>query len=224
MKRTCIRGLSLFMSLMIVFGVISVEKTLNVSAVNASDLTLRYPVSGYTSVYISGTHYSSSHTGTDFGGKTNNDALAAADGVVVQTYTYNGTISSPTNGQPDGGTRIALYHASLGIYTVYKHLDAIYVSEGQAVKAGDPIGSLGNTGYSSGVHLHFDICTSIHKYAYPDKGTTLNPEQCKYYFTTDTTPPTWATMTADKTSLPLGDSITFTMDSDTATYYNIKKH
>ncbi len=183
------KTLSIILFLMMVLSAIAVGGgNLFVNAVNASDLYLRYPVSGYSSVYISGTHYSSSHTGTDFGGNTNCDALAAADGVVAQTYSYSGNISSSTGGQADGGSRIAIYHASLGIYTVYKHLDAIYVSQGQSVKAGDPIGSLGNTGYSFGVHLHFDICTAIHDYAYPNGGTTLNPEQCSYYFTTGNNP------------------------------------
>jgi murein DD-endopeptidase MepM/ murein hydrolase activator NlpD len=44
-----------------------------------------------------------------------------------------------------------------GIETLYAHLDAIYVSQGQFVSQGEAIGVVGSTGYSTGVHLHFEV-------------------------------------------------------------------
>lgn len=51
-------------------------------------------------------------------------------------------------------------------YTVYAHLNAIYVSKGQVLKEGDIIGEVGDTGNATGPHLHFQIDTDH---------TTLHP-------------------------------------------------
>ena len=44
-----------------------------------------------------------------------------------------------------------------GVETLYAHLDAIYVSQGQYVAQGEAVGVVGSTGYSTGVHLHFEV-------------------------------------------------------------------
>jgi murein DD-endopeptidase MepM/ murein hydrolase activator NlpD len=53
-----------------------------------------------------------------------------------------------------------------GIETLYAHLDSIYVSQGQFVSQGEAIGVVGSTGYSTGVHLHFEVI---------DNGVRQNP-------------------------------------------------
>jgi murein DD-endopeptidase MepM/ murein hydrolase activator NlpD len=51
---------------------------------------------------------------------------------------------------------------------VYLHLDTILVKEGQRVKRGQTIGTMGNTGYSTGTHLHLSI-TKNGQYIDPEK-------------------------------------------------------
>ncbi len=53
-----------------------------------------------------------------------------------------------------------------GIETLYGHLSSINVSQGQTVSQGDELGIIGNTGYSTGTHLHFEVI---------DNGTRENP-------------------------------------------------
>jgi murein DD-endopeptidase MepM/ murein hydrolase activator NlpD len=45
----------------------------------------------------------------------------------------------------------------MGVTTRYGHLNSITVEEGQIVAAGDKIGTMGNTGRSTGVHVHYEI-------------------------------------------------------------------
>lgn len=45
----------------------------------------------------------------------------------------------------------------LGLFTSYYHLDSILVKEGEVVKTGDIIGTVGSTGFSTGPHLHYSV-------------------------------------------------------------------
>ena len=54
------------------------------------------------------------------------------------------------------GWLVKIQH-EFGIETRFAHLSAIYVKEGQRVSRGDKIGGMGNSGRSTGSHLHYEI-------------------------------------------------------------------
>jgi len=86
------------------------------------------------------------HHGMDFTGPEGSDIYATGDGVVVEAgYSFYGY-----------GNRVVIDHG-YGYKTVYAHLEKIIIDEGDKVKRGDVIGSLGNTGRSTGAHLHYEV-------------------------------------------------------------------
>lgn len=85
------------------------------------------------------------HKGVDLALKVNDTVYAAFDGKVRLTnYEAKGY-----------GNYVILRHPN-GLETVYGHLNKHLVKPNQTVKAGDPIGLGGNTGRSTGPHLHFE--------------------------------------------------------------------
>jgi murein DD-endopeptidase MepM/ murein hydrolase activator NlpD len=110
--------------------------------------------------------YLSYHKGTDF--RVHNDPkreiLSAQSGTVITAATngadwfrLNGGWTRTANykkGSPFGN-HIVIDHG--GYFTLYGHLSNVYVAEGDTVKAGSVIGKGGNTGYSQGAHLHFEL-------------------------------------------------------------------
>jgi murein DD-endopeptidase MepM/ murein hydrolase activator NlpD len=94
-----------------------------------------------------GMRWGSYHAGIDIANKVSVPILAAADGVVIRSY-YS----------PSYGNAIFLSHFVNGkVYTtVYAHMSSRTVSSG-AVSKGQVIGYMGNTGYSMGQHLHFEL-------------------------------------------------------------------
>lgn len=85
------------------------------------------------------------HSGLDLAAPNGSPILAAADGVVVAA-SYESSM----------GNYIMINHGD-GLYTIYMHASALYVSSGQEVSAGDQIGAVGSTGNSTGPHLHFSV-------------------------------------------------------------------
>ena len=85
------------------------------------------------------------HKGIDIAASSGSKVVASAGGeVVIATYSAS------------AGNYVMINHGS-GVYTVYMHMASLGVSEGQEVKQGESIGTVGSTGYSTGPHLHFGI-------------------------------------------------------------------
>ncbi|WP_139651244.1 murein hydrolase activator EnvC family protein [Raoultibacter phocaeensis] len=94
------------------------------------------------------------HNGIDLGASEGTPIVAAASG----TVSYVGDYGS-------GGKAVKINHGS-GLVTIYMHMSSQAASIGQQVSAGDVIGYVGSTGYSTGPHLHFQV-----EY----NGTPVNP-------------------------------------------------
>ena len=92
------------------------------------------------------------HHGVDIFAPRGTKVLAAANGVIYRTGIT-----------PRGGKVVWLMDRDLGQSYYYAHLDEITVREGAYVKAGDPLGSVGNTGNArfTPPHLHFGIYESF---------------------------------------------------------------
>ncbi len=86
------------------------------------------------------------------------DAIAAKDGIVV--YPPKGSVNNYGNGEGGGGygNYVIIQHSD-GNFTLYAHLHAntISVFAGDAVRQGQSIGKIGNSGRSTGTHLHFEV-------------------------------------------------------------------
>lgn len=101
---------------------------------------------GAEKLYVSG-----SHNGVDFRASVGTKVKAVLDGVIVgtgNTDQYSGCYSF--------GKWVMIKHLN-GLSTIYGHLSVINVSKDQEVKTGDIIGYSGNTGYSTGPHLHLGV-------------------------------------------------------------------
>ncbi|MER6673914.1 M23 family metallopeptidase [Streptomyces sp. NPDC000983] len=114
------------------------------------------PVKKYTksaSFAQNGAMWQSTHSGQDFAVSTGTQVYAAHGGTVVK---------AGGNGAGDGpayGNAVVIKHGN-GTYSQYAHLSKIQVKIGQVVKTGQRIALSGNTGNSSGPHLHFEIRTT----------------------------------------------------------------
>jgi len=88
------------------------------------------------------------HNGIDIAATPGTPVLASASGrvIVARMGGYNGGY----------GNMIIITHEK-GIQTFYAHLRDIYVTSGQTVSQGQTIGEVGNTGRSTGPHLHFEV-------------------------------------------------------------------
>ncbi|MFE9298268.1 M23 family metallopeptidase [Streptomyces niveus] len=126
------------------------------------------PVSKYTLSATYGTGggmWASKHSGQDFAVNVGTNVKAVHTGTVVK---------AGPNGAGDGpayGNAIVIKHGtgSSAKYSQYAHLSKVKVNVGQKVDKGQSIALSGNTGNSSGPHLHFEIRTT------PNYGSAINP-------------------------------------------------
>ena len=118
----------------------SSKKTLMKTPLNGARLSSKYgsrkhPILGYTKM----------HRGVDFAAPKGTPILAAGDGIIDYAG-WNGSY----------GKYIRIRHNS-SYKTVYAHLSKIFKSKNSRVNQGEVIGLLGNTGRSTGPHLHYEI-------------------------------------------------------------------
>ena len=114
------------------------------------------------------------HTGVDIDAKKGTEILAAGPGTVVSAgwglYTeVEGDISDPY------GQAVVIHHdfgyKGQALYTVYAHMSKIIAVMGQHVETGDVLGLVGDTGATTGPHLHFEVRVGSNTFY-----RTYNPE------------------------------------------------
>ena len=103
------------------------------------------------------------HIGVDYGANVGEELIAYDDYEVIGINT----------GHSDYGKHVYLYFPKIDKTGHYAHMDSISVFQGQKGKARDVIGTSGNTGKSSGPHLHFGFANG--KVTNTNKGTEGNP-------------------------------------------------
>lgn len=116
-------------------------------------ITGKYGTNGSTR--SNGTRY---HSGIDIGSAIGDPCYAVADGVVVMCKSSDDA-KSTIGGR---GRYIVIYHSNGNYSSLYEHLNSCAVKVGDNVKAGQKIGTTGNSGWASsrthyGAHLHFGL-------------------------------------------------------------------
>ena len=140
----------------------SVNTATNISSGKVSlGISLVKPVSGTISSRFGARSRvrSSAHTGLDIATSTGTPVVAAASG----TVTFSGWKGSY-------GYLMVITHSN-GVQTYYGHCSKLYYSAGQTVSKGQKIAAVGNTGNSTGPHLHFEIRIN---------GVAYNPQNYLY--------------------------------------------
>jgi murein DD-endopeptidase MepM/ murein hydrolase activator NlpD len=114
------------------------------------------------------------HTGVDIPASKGTPVIAAGDGKIIWAGwgLYRGIYDDHTDPY---GQAVVIRHdfgyQGHRLYTVYGHLDRVDVVRGQHVDLGDQLGLVGETGFVTGPHLHFEV-----RVGESDFFTTLNPE------------------------------------------------
>ncbi|MED4583810.1 M23 family metallopeptidase [Brevibacillus choshinensis] len=109
---------------------------------------MEWPVKGATITSGFGVRWGKAHKGVDLWNESEAKApiYAAKSGVVVEA-------GAKRSGY---GRMVVLDHGD-GLQTFYAHMRSIIVAPGQSVGAGDMLGFMGQTGDSTGYHLHFEV-------------------------------------------------------------------
>lgn len=104
------------------------------------------------------------HKGVDLAGRVGEPIKAALAGIVTEHWLVPGWhYGKQYFGHPIFGATIVIDHGD-GLYSIYGHLSATDVHERDWIEMGQVIGELGNTGISTGPHLHFEIVVDPLRY------------------------------------------------------------
>ncbi len=109
---------------------------------------------GDTPFAKSGAYNGQTHNGMDFRARTPQKALSVLPGTVVEVGNTDAIPGCLSYG------KWALVDHGNGLTTLYAHMSLISVQAGQTLSAGDAVGYTGNTGYSTGPHLHLTVYAS----------------------------------------------------------------
>ena len=124
------------------------------------------------SPYGESDHAGGAHRGTDYGLREGTDVKAVGDGVVYTAITGKGNMWQEylSRGTVDGGNTVKIQHTAADgkkYFSMYCHLSEVLVTKGQQVTKGQIIGKSGNTGTSTGAHLHLEF--------QDEKGKAISP-------------------------------------------------
>lgn len=136
-------------------AILSAMDRINLYRIAAEKAPFSIPVRSnfrYTSGF--GPRWGRMHNGTDFAAPIGTPTYATADGVVTHA------------GWSSGYGRLIKIRHDFGIETRYAHLNSMDVQVGQRVSRGEKIGAIGNSGRSTGPHLHYEVRIN---------GTPVNP-------------------------------------------------
>ena len=117
------------------------------------------------------THRYTHHSGLDFVGVSNEKIISPSGGKVILAGRFS-----------DYGNAVVIDHG-YGITTRYGHLSSIKVKAGDNVKQGQVIAFQGNTGRSTGAHLHYEVRYKnipLNPRKFLEAGETLNDLNPKY--------------------------------------------
>ena len=109
-----------------------------------NDIPSIWPTWGRVSSLFGEVRATHIHMGLDIANDTGTFIYATADGKVIYTDWDGGF-----------GKKIVIEHKNYK--TVYAHLDMIYIKVGDRIEQGDIIATMGNTGHSTGPHLHYEV-------------------------------------------------------------------
>lgn len=150
-----------------VSNLLVLEKNISLLPYRTDVYRLPYPATMYQSC-TQGNFGSTSHKGIgkyafDFGASYNEKykktpittVSAVREGKVIQVKT-DGVPAGLTDGCGSKGNYVLIKHPD-GRASLYLHLKSVFVKAGDRVASGQPIGIAGNTGCSTGIHLHFQL-------------------------------------------------------------------
>lgn len=127
-------------------GILNAMDRINLYRIAAEKAPFSIPVKSnfrFTSGF--GPRWGRMHNGTDFAGPIGTPIYATADGVVTHA------------GWSSGYGRLIKIRHDFGIETRFAHLNTMDVTVGQRVSRGERIGAMGNSGRSTGPHLHYEV-------------------------------------------------------------------
>lgn len=117
---------------------------------------VNWPLARYRYGYLL---YAEPHTGIDIPAPKGTEILAAGPGVVI--WAGYGIYFMRDENRDPYGIAVAIKHdfgfEGKSVYTVYGHMDQVFVYRGQRVESGQVLGLVGETGKVSGPHLHFEV-------------------------------------------------------------------